>query len=465
MSTLLADAKNLLAELIARYASRVDYLAIRLEEAEGTDIFLRGEKIETLSEGVSIGGQVRACYQGGWGFASFNQLAGLAERIEEAIAAARLVGDEETILAPVDPVQITCELLLTGTDPRKIPIIDKKRLCDRYTDILRQVDPRITTTSVRYSDSAQRILLFTSEGTILEQSWVDMEMRFAATARNGETVQTGRETTGSRKAYEDLIQLDTQVRGAAQRAVEALSLPSVKGNTYQVVIDPILSGLFVHEAFGHLSEADMAYENPDLLEVMTLGRRFGPEDLQIFDGAAPPGHRGSYLYDDEGTPATTTQLIKDGVLVGRLHSRETAGKLEETATGNARCLNYHYPPIVRMTNTWIERGKTPVQDLFTDIQEGVYARNWLGGMTNGEMFTFSAGEAWMIRKGQLAEPVRDVTLSGNVFSTLADIEAIGDDFYWDESGGCGKGGQNGLPVGCGGPSLRIRNVVVGGESA
>ncbi len=465
MSTLLADAKNLLAELISRYASRVDYLAIRLEEAEGTDIFLRGEKIETLSEGVSIGGQVRACYQGGWGFASFNQLAGLTERIEEAIAAARLVGDEETILAPVDPVQITCKLLLTGTDPRQIPIIEKKRLCDRYTDILRQVDPRIATTSVRYSDSAQRILLFTSEGTILEQSWVDMEMRFAATARNGETVQTGRETTGSRKSYEDLIQLDPQVRGAAQRAVDALSLPPVKGNTYTVVIDPILTGLFVHEAFGHLSEADMAYENPDLLEVMTLGRRFGPEDLQIFDGAAPEGHRGSYLYDDEGTPATTTQLIKDGVLVGRLHSRETAGKLEETATGNARCLNYHYPPIVRMTNTWIERGKTPVPDLFTDIKDGVYARNWLGGMTNGEMFTFSAGEAWMIRNGELAEPVRDVTLSGNVFSTLGDIEAIGDDFYWDESGGCGKGGQNGLPVGCGGPSLRIRNVIVGGESA
>jgi TldD protein len=220
----------------------------------------------------------------------------------------------------------------------------------------------------------------------------------------------------------------------------------------------------VHEAFGHLSEADMAYENPDILEVMTLGRRFGPKELQIFDGAAPQGHRGSYFYDDEGTPATTTQLIEDGVLVGRLHSRETAGKLAEKPTGNARCLNYHYSPIVRMTNTWIERGKTPVADLFTGIKEGVFAQNWLGGMTNGEMFTFSAGEAWMIRNGKIAEPVKDVTLSGNVFQTLADIEAIGDDFYWDESGGCGKGGQNGLPVGCGGPSLRIRDVVVGGES-
>jgi TldD protein len=460
----IADIKTQLDEFIARYRAQVDYLAIRIEEAESTDIFLRSSKVETLSESISLGGQVRACYRGGWGFSSFNNLAQLQQNIEAAISAARMVGTEETILAPVPCIREVCRLPLTGTDPRQIPLSQKKELCDRYTDILRSVDGRITTTSVRYSDSAQRVILATSEGTLLEQSWVDLEMRFAATARTGETVQTGRETAGSRKAYEDLTDLDQQVRSAAGRAVQALALPPVKGNTYTVAIDPVLTGLFVHEAFGHLSEADMAYENPDLLEVMTLGRQFGSSDLQIFDGAAPEGHRGSYLYDDEGTPATTTQLIEDGVLVGRLHSRETAGKLDEVPTGNARCLNYHYSPIVRMTNTWIGRGKTPVSQLFDGIREGVYARNWLGGMTNGEMFTFSAGEAWMIRNGELAEPVRDVTLSGNVFTTLADIEAIGDDFFWDESGGCGKGGQNGLPVGCGGPSLRIQNVVVGGEA-
>ncbi|MCV3212975.1 TldD/PmbA family protein [Plectonema radiosum NIES-515] len=464
MQTQLTDAQNLLSDLIAHYSSRVDYLMIRLEEAEDTDILLRGDKLETLSVGISIGGQIRACYKGGWGLSSFNQLATIKERIEEAIAAARMVGDEETILAPIEIVQAICTLPLTGSDPRKISLVDKKQLCDRYTDLLKSVDHRITTTSVSYGDSAQRIILATSEGTLIEQSWVDMEMRFAATAKDGETLQTGRETTGSRKAYEDLTHLDEQVKSTAQRAVAALSLASVKGNTYTVVIDPILTGLFVHEAFGHLSEADVGYENPDLLEVMTIGRRFGPKELQIFDGAAPQGHRGSYFYDDEGTPATTTQLIKDGVLVGRLHSRETAGKLDEAPTGNARCLNYHFSPIVRMTNTWIERGTTPVENLFNGIKEGVYARNLLGGMTNGEMFTFSAAEAWMIRNGKIAEQVRDVTLSGNVFQTLADIEAIGDDFYWDESGGCGKGGQDGLPVGCGGPSLRIRDVMVGGEA-
>jgi TldD protein len=460
----LSEQKNLLSDLIARYRSRVDFLAIRLEQSEGSSILLRGDKIETLSEGISLGGQVRACYQGGWGFATFNDLSSLRERVEEAIAYARLVGCEETILAPVEPIQITCQLPLTGINPRDIPLQEKKALCDRYNQILRQYHPQITTTSVSYGDTSQQIILATSDDVLIEQSWIDLEMRFSATARDGETVQTGRETIGSRKAYQDVTNFDQQVQDAAKRAVEALKLPPVKGNIYTVVIDPILSGLFVHEAFGHLSEADMIYENPELVEVMSMGKRFGSPELQIFDGAAPEGHRGSYFYDDEGTPATTTQLIQDGVLVGRLHSRETAGKLGEKPTGNARCLNYHYPPIVRMTNTWIERGKTPVAELFNDIPEGVYARNWLGGMTNGEMFTFSAGEAWMIRNGKLAEPVRDVTLSGNVFKTLANIEAIGNDFYWDESGGCGKGGQNGLPVGCGGPSLRIRDVVVGGEA-
>ncbi len=475
MPDLFDDRLNLLTDLIARYRYRVDFLAIRLEKAAETNIMLRGNKIETLSEAIALGGQVRACHKGGWGFATFNDLTTLSEQIENAIAAAKIVGEETTLLAPVNPLEIVCTLPLTGRDPRQISVGEKKQLCDRYNQILQGYSDRITTTSVSYSDSSQQVILATSDGSLIDRSWSDMEMRFSATARDGAIVQTGRETTGSRQGYDDLINLDERVEKAAKRAVDALSLPSVEAGIYPVVIDPILTGLFVHEAFGHLSEADMTYENPDLLEVMSIGRRFGSEDLQIFDGAAltteaeatelgSQTHRGSYYYDDEGIPATVTQLIKDGVLVGRLHSRETAGKLGEKPTGNARCLSYHYPPIVRMTNTWIGRGKTPVKDLFQDIDRGIYACNWLGGMTNGEMFTFSAGEAWMIRKGEIAEPVRDVTLSGNVFKTLANIEAIGDDFYWDESGGCGKGGQSGLAVGCGGPSLRIKDVVVGGEA-
>ena len=456
------QVKDQILGLVQKYKPDVDFFVIRLERSQGADIFLRSGKVETLSTGISIGGQVRACHQGGWGFASFNNLNSLEIKLKEAIAAAKWVGNEETVLAEVDPVQVKVSLI--KENPYQIPLIDKKNLCTHYTDILRSVSDRVVSTAVRYGDCTQQVILATSEGTIIEQEWADWELRCSAIARNGDVVQTGRETFGSRNSYTDFLNLEPQVIGAAQRAITALDLPIVQGNSYTVVIDPILAGLFVHEAFGHLSEADMLYENPDMLETMSIGRRFGSVDLQIFDGAAIAEHRGSYLYDDEGVPATTTQLIEDGVLVGRLHSRETAGKLGEKVTGNARCLDYHYPPIVRMTNTWIGRGKTPVADLFNDIPVGVYAKNWQGGMTNGEMFTFTAGEAWMIRNGEIAEPVKDVTLSGNVFETLKDIEAIGNDFAWDESGGCGKGGQSGLAVGCGSPSLRIRNAIVGGEA-
>ena len=113
-------------DLVARYRDRVDFLAIRLEESEGTDILLRGSKVETLSEGISLGGQVRACHRGGWGFASFNQLADLIEHIEGAIHAAHLVGDDETLLAAVDSVQTRSHLMMTGTSPRAIPLVEKK---------------------------------------------------------------------------------------------------------------------------------------------------------------------------------------------------------------------------------------------------------------------------------------------------------------------------------------------------
>ncbi|MGK7910260.1 MAG: TldD/PmbA family protein [Synechococcus sp.] len=463
MKQVAIDGLNRLDDWVNRYRNQVDFLLVRLERNERTDIAYRDEGLESASESLSIGGHVRACHNGGWGFASFNSLTDLERHIQAAISAARWVGDDVTRLAPI-PIQcVTLPLTLSSTDPRVVPLERKQALCDRYHQLISKAGSAITSAGIRYLDQTQQVWIATSEGTRLDQSWSDLELRAVVTARRGEVVQTGRETAGSRQGFDDMEHLEARVESAAKRAISALHLPSVPGGNYTVVIDPILTGLFVHEAFGHLSEADTIYENPDLLEAMTLGRQFGPSTLQIWDGAAPDGHRGSYHFDDEGTPAASTQLIHNGRLSGRLHSRETAGALEEAPTGNSRCLDYHHSPIVRMTNTWIERGQTPIPEMIRGIERGIYAANWLGGSTNGELFTFSAGEARWIRDGQLCEPVRDVTLSGNVFQTLADIEVIGDDFVWDESGGCCKGGQNGLAVGVGGPSLRIRNISVGGQ--
>ncbi|MEE9198425.1 MAG: TldD/PmbA family protein, partial [Dehalococcoidia bacterium] len=320
----------------------------------------------------------------------------------------------------------------------------------------------IQTTNIGYGDGHRKVVFSSSEGSYIEQERVDVMLRLSATARDGAEVQQAGVSLGSNGDFGLVEGLHDQAREVAQQAVDLLSAPKAKGGEYTVILDPVLAGVFVHEAFGHLSESDHVYENDRLKEIMVLGRRFGGEHLNVVDGAAVPGLRGSYKYDDEGVPATRSYLIREGELVGRLHSRETAAKMGEVPTGNARAIDFRFQPIVRMTNTFIEPGSTSFEEMLADVKEGVYACNWYGGMTSMEMFTFSAREAYMIRNGKVAELVRPVVLSGNVFETLKKIDVIGNDLDMNQGGGCGKAGQSPLPVSNGSPHIRISRCLIGG---
>jgi TldD protein len=438
-----------------------DYVEIRLEESQSTFIQYRGRELEDIGTTTSLGGNVRALVRGGWGFVSFNDLDDLPDRVGLAVKQAALVGKETSRFAAVEPsVQVVAEGK-GGKDPTTLPLASKKRLLDEYNEVIWST-PRIQTSIIAYGDGRKRVVFANSDGSFIEQSRTDVTLRLSAIARDGGEVQQSGLSLGSRGDFAQIEGLHERVKELAQRAVDLLSAPQVRGGEYTVVLDPVLAGVFAHEAFGHLSESDFVYENERLKEVMVLGRKFGGKHLNIVDGATIPGLRGSYRFDDEGTPATKTYLIREGVLVGRLHSRETAAKMGEKPTGNARAIDYRHPPIVRMTNTLIEPGHASFEDLLSGIEEGVYARNWYGGTTSMEMFTFSAGEAYMIRKGKVAELMRPVMLTGNVFNTLENIDAIGNDLDMNQGGGCGKGGQMPLPVSNGSPHIRIRKCLVGG---
>ncbi len=348
------------------------------------------------------------------------------------------------------------------TSPVTIPLAEKKQLLDEYNDVIWRT-PKIRTSTIGYGDSHKKSIFLSSLGSYIEQERADVMLRLSAVATDGGDVQQAGLSVGSRGDFSQIQNLHQEVAEIAQEAVQLLSAPQVKGGEYTVVLDPVLAGVFVHEAFGHLSESDFVYENERMHRIMTLGRQFGSTELNIVDGAAIPGLRGSYKYDDEGVPAVETYLIWEGKLVGRLHSRETAAKMKEKPTGNARAINYRYPPIVRMTNTFIVPGPVTFDNIIGDIKEGVYARNWYGGTTSMEMFTFSAREAYMIRDGKLAEMVRPVVLTGNVFTTLNNIDAIGNDLEMNQGGGCGKWEQSPLPVANGSPHIRIRQCLVGGR--
>ncbi|MBI1857792.1 MAG: TldD/PmbA family protein [Candidatus Melainabacteria bacterium] len=458
--------KHNTSELLQKYKQKVDFLEIRLENSETTQFKFFGDGLESVNSSNATGGYVRSCYKGAWGFCSFNETKNLKQYIEDAIKQAIILGGErkeKTTLVTVKPQEKKLPVKLAGKDPRTISLEDKVKLFDHYHGLLKSYSNQISNSTARYLEKIQNVTIANSDGTYIEHGWIDLEARFSTTAKKDGKLQVAQESLGSRKGFEEIENLDKRIIDTAKRSVDHLDLKSPKAGTYTVVIDPILTGLFVHEAFGHLSEGDFIFDNPNMQEFMVFGKKFGESFLNILDGAEILNHRGSYLFDDEGTPSKNTCLIKEGILVGRLHSRETAGKLGEKSTGNARCLDYRFPPIVRMTNTWIEPGKHSPEDLLSGIKLGIWAGNWLGGQTNCEMFTFASGEARMIRDGKLAEPVRDVNLTGNVFQSLKNIEGIANDMYWDESGGCGKGGQSGLAVGVGGPSIRIKDVVVPGD--
>lgn len=438
-----------------------DYVEIRLEESQVTRIVYRGQRLEEIGRTTSLGGNVRALVKGGWGFVSFNNVKGLRDKVKLAVKQARLVGKEDSKFSPTEPVVdiVTAE---TKKDPTTVPLASKKQMLDEYNDIILST-PKIQTSNIGYHDSQRKITFANSEGSYIEQTKVDLSLRLTAIAAEDGQVQQIGLSLGSQGDFSAVESLQEQVREMAQRAVRLLSAPQAKGGEYTVVLDPILAGVFAHEAFGHLSEADHVYENKRLQDIMVLGRRFGGKHLNIVDGAAVPGLRGSYKYDDEGVPGTKTYLIREGVLESRLHSRETAAKMGEMLTGNARALNYRFPPIVRMTNTFIEPGSISFEDMLGDIKEGIYVKDWYGGTTSLEMFTFSAAEAYMIRSGKVAELLRPVVLSGNVFATLGNIDAIGNELAMNQGGGCGKGGQSPLPVSNGSPHIRIRRCLVGGS--
>jgi len=396
-------------------------------------------------------------------FTSLDDLPAMLAAAEEMSRAIHL--DQPIRLAAAAPHEDVVIPAVDG-DPREVPLAEKRRLLEHLNGLMLAASGKIADTTAAYFDHRTEWAYANSEGTWLYEVRPEIGLTAQATARDGETIERALESLGLRRGWRSVQDQDRMFTAAAGRALALLTAPAVQGGTYPVVLDPRLAGVFVHEAFGHLSEADFVYENPEARAMMTLGRRFGSDIVNIGDDGSAAGLRGTLPYDDEGTPTRRTKLVDKGILVGRLHSRETAAAMGEQPTGNARALDFRHPPIVRMTNTYIEGGSGTFEDLIRDIPLGVYAVDAIGGQTYLENFSFSAAHGYVIRDGKVAELVKDVVLAGNLFQSLQAIDGLAGDFRFNQmGGGCGKGGQSPLPVTEGAPHVRFRELLVGGEVA
>jgi TldD protein len=252
----------------------------------------------------------------------------------------------------------------------------------------------------------------------------------------------------------------------SELAVEAANSGTPPPGSYAVVVDPRTLGLVLHEAFGHASEGDIVHSGGSVIRDK-LGSRLASDTVTIIDeGTVEGGY--FYPFDDEGTKKERTIVVENGVLKNFLHSRTTAHELGGRSTGNARAQDFDNLPIVRQTNYYLQPRDVAFEEMIEDIEFGIYVRG--RGAGGGEVepalgtFTFGVGPSKVIRKGELAETVRGVVISGSILETLKTVDAVGKDLKITTSvfGGCGKDSQRAF-VGFGGPHARVRKMTVGGR--
>jgi len=461
MNTTLSKLKKKLKQHLNQ--SGVYYGDMRFDEVTSTSIAISGNEVEDAKTFENLGCCARVLKSNGWGFVCFSNPEDGIEKYIEAEKQSSLIKSKKIKLhhRPV----IKKNYKIAASDPAdKYTLSDKFRICKKYHEILKK-QKGLQTVSVRYKDIKKIQTILTTDGceVVSETSFCGISV--AAIARDGGNIQTAYHSEGDFKGFtENILNKEKYCYDVAERARMLLKASPVKPGRYTVVIDPQLCGVFTHEAFGHLSEADFVYENSNLKRIMKIGKRFGCDELNIIDDPTIPYLAGSYMFDEECTKSKKNYLIKNGILTGRLHSRETAESMQEEPTGNCRAINYGFQPIVRMSNTYLDKGKYSFNEIISKTENGIYAKGSLGGMTNTEQFTFSSAEAFLIENGKITKPLRDVILSGNVFETLKNIDMIGNDLKLHGGlGGCGKGAQSPLPVSDGGPHIRIKDVVIGGK--
>ena len=447
---------------------KADYADIRVERLWRSEVIYRGRNLESCEASTAVGGVARCLIGGGWGYAAFTGLDGLADQLERAARVARTVNERASgplNLPPAPAVAASYDTPMVR-DIRAVGLEAKRKTLHRYNALMLGVSPTVVQTIARYTDTYREVTFGSSEGSYITEGRPDVALSLSALAREKSGgIQRGLESHGWAAGFEAAEAREEFALAAARRAVALTKAKPVKGGKYTVIMDPRHAGVFIHEAFGHLCEADTLAKTPRLREILRPGRRFGSEELNVIDDGFMPGVRGNSPFDDEGTPRRRVYLIRNGVLEGFLHNRETAARMGAEPTGNARAVSFRDEPIVRMRNTYIDRGTATFDQMVRGVTSGVYACASFGGETEIEQFTFTAVCGYEIVNGRLGEMLKNVVLSGNVFETLANIEMVGDDLEVSGSaGGCGKDGQMPLPLTEGGPHIRVRDVIVGGAA-
>ncbi len=442
------------------------YAEARAQKLSKTMLTLKEERVEGAKQGIENGVAMRVLVNGAWGFASVGSLDEeiLGSAVSDACRMAKMASSK--LKTPIKLAKAKVVIDRVVSNPKKSPsdisMEEKVKTALAVNKASLSCDKRIKSCNIDYMDLTGTSHFVNSDGTSIEQDKLAVWARITASAQNEGIFTFSREEIGSTAGYEIFDEQSPEVLGekVAKRAIEQLNAKSPKGGRFPVVLGPNVVGVFVHEAFGHLAEADLALSGGVLASNMK--KKIGSDIVTFYDDGTIEGSFGAFKYDDEGVQTQKTLLIKDGVVEGLMHNRETAQKFNVQPTGNARAEDFRVEPIIRMRCTYMAPRDQSLEELIENIKQGYYFKSFRGGQANLDG-TFHVGiqEGYEIINGEIGAPLRDASISGNTLETLHKVDGVGKDFLLDP-GRCGKG-QTAF-VSDGGPHIRLKEVVVGGSA-
>ncbi len=446
-----------------------DFLDIRYAYAMGESFTVRNGRFDSVSNQTTGGVAIRALIDNAWGFTTIVTIdeESILKAAEKAIRIAK-IGSKFA----KQERKIKDDWVFEGKGMTKLEIdpreIDKKTKFEKIIQTekaAREFSDRIAETSSTYQETHSKECVINSKGTKVENENHVVRIMKNVIAREGTEMQCVFDSIGGTGGWELIQKWEPEKEGleAAGMALKLLSARKPPSGRMNVIMDPSLTGVFVHEAFGHACEADAVIAKQSVLE-NRINKRVGVEEINVYDDPTLPGLRGSFDYDSEGTKARKRVLVEKGILKEYFHTLETATALDMEPNGSGRAMNFNFTPLARMGNTYVDSGDKSLEEIAELTKEGVYLKNSYGGyvMPAKGQFYFSCQLGYFIEDGEITDMIGNVGMSGMTLEVFQNTYAVGKKWAPEFLGTCGKQGQ-GIPVTAGGPDIGVSGIVIGGS--
>lgn len=446
-----------------------DFADLFIERKVSVSLRLEDGKLEDVISGLDAGAGLRVIWGDSVSYAFTDDLdeKTLLEAARQAAAAVKLktgtgVIDLTSSFARKAPSK-THPIKLS---PRTVGRREKAKIIDRADKKARSLSKEIIQVAVGYLDSTQEVLTINSEGMLAEDKRILTRLAVQVVARRGSVVQTGLEAPGLHMGFEFFDQHPPEeiAEIAAKRAIAMLDAKPTPAGKMPVIVASGSGGVLFHEACGHGLEADAVQKGASVY-AGRIGEKVASIKVSAADDPTLTNRWGSFSFDDEGTSAEPNLLIEKGILKNFMYDRLRARKVEAPLTSNGRRQSFRHVPIPRMTNTYILPGEETVEEIVKATDKGLFAKALGGGEVNPATgdFVFGVSEGYLVEKGKISYPAKGAILVGNGPRILELIDMVSNDLDFD-AGMCGKDGQA-VPVATGQPTLRIKELTVGGTKA